>query len=137
MVVLLPTLFLVVDTVVKPPVMQLSLPTTAIRELAGSPADALTILLGDGNQLYYYFGEATPTAAASLHVTTPAQPIRQIIKTWQRRSKATIFIKPVAQANYKALTNILDEMNISGQRNYAVVSPTDADRQLLLANGKQ
>jgi biopolymer transport protein ExbD len=134
---LLPSLFLVITTISKPRVIQLSLSAPAANEPVGSPADALTILLGNGNQLYYYFGEAIPTAADSLHATTPVQPIEQTIKAWQQHRKATIFIKPVAESNYKALANILDEMNIVGQRAYKIVTPTDADRQLLLANGRQ
>jgi biopolymer transport protein ExbD len=134
---LLPSLFLVIHTISKPRVLQLSMSAPAAKEPVGSPAEALTILLGNGNQLYYYFGEATPTAADSLHAATPAQPIRQAIKAWQQHSKATIFIKPVADNNYKALANILDEMNIAGQRAYKIVTPTDADRQLLHLNGRQ
>jgi biopolymer transport protein ExbD len=134
---LLPSLFLVITTISKPRVIQLSLPAPAASEPVGSPADALTILLGNGNQLYYYFGEATPTATDSLHAITPAQPIQQTIKAWQQHRKATIFIKPVAETNYKALVNILDEMNMVGQQAYKVVTATDADRQLLLASGWQ
>jgi biopolymer transport protein ExbD len=135
-VVLLPTLFLVIRTIAKPPVMQLSLPAAVASESAGPPTEALTILLGNGNQLYYYFGEATPTAVASLHTATLAQPIEQTIKAWQQHSKATIFIKPVAEANYKALVKMLDQMNSVGQREYKVMPPTEADRQLL-ANGQR
>ena len=137
MVVVLPTLFLVIRTIAKPPVLQLAVPATAANKPVGPPAEALTILLGNGNQLYYYFGEAIPTAADSLHATTPVQPIEQTIKAWQQHHKATIFIKPVAETNYKALANILDEMNIAGQRAYKIVTPTDADRQLLHLNGRQ
>jgi biopolymer transport protein ExbD len=134
---LLPSLFLVIHTISKPRVWQLSMPARAASEPVGAPAEALTILLGNGNQLYYYFGETTPTAADSLHAATLAQPIRQAIKAWQQHSKATIFIKPVADNNYKALASILDEMNIAGQRAYKIVTPTDADRQLLQLIGQQ
>jgi biopolymer transport protein ExbD len=136
-VVLLPTLLLVVRTISKPQVMQLSLPAKVTSAPAGALADALTILVENGNQLYYYFGAATPTATAGLHVTTPAQPIRQVIKTWQQRNKSTIFIKLGEPANYKMLANILDEMNIAGQRSYEVIPATAADRRLLRANGQQ
>ena len=135
---LLPMLFMVVSTLTKPTVMQLTLPAKAPgAPTVGAPADALTILIGDDGHLYYYFGAATPAAAASLHAATPTQPIQKVIKEWQQRSKSTIFIKTSAQANYKAMVDLLDDMNTSGQRSYAVVAATDADRQLLLANGKQ
>ena len=133
----LPMLFMVVSTLTKPAAMQLTLPAKAPgAPTAGSPADALTILVGDNGHLYYYFGAATPTAAASLHTATPTQPIRQVIKDWQQRSKSTIFIKS-PQDNYKGLVDLLDEMTRTGQRSYAVVAATDADRQLLQANGQQ
>jgi hypothetical protein len=117
--------------------MQLSLPSKVTSAPAGTLADALTILVGNGNQLYYYFGATAPTATAGLHATTPAQPIRQVIKTWQQRNKSTIFIKLGEPANYKMLANLLDEMNIAGQRSYEVIASTAADRQLLQANDRQ
>jgi biopolymer transport protein ExbD len=130
-VMLLPTLFLGVRHLAKPPVMQVALPTNALAAPAGAPAEALTILVGSGKQPYYYLGTATPTAADSLHAATPARPIGQVIRAWQQRHKATIFIKDGAQGNYKALVDLLDELNSTHQRHYAVVATTDADRQLL------
>lgn len=134
---LLPALFLLVRTLAKPPVMQVSMTSKVNAAPAGLPADALTILVGSGDHLYYYVGQATPAAGDSLHAITPAQPIRQVVKAWQQRSKSTIYIKPVAQGNYKALAGLLDELNIAGQRSYAVVRPTDADAQLLLATERR
>ena len=131
---LLPTLFLVLRTASKPQVMQVLAPAGRTTKMVGAPADALTILVGDGNQLYYYFGKATPTAVVSLHAASPAQPIGQVVKAWQQQHRqATVFIKPSPQAGYKALVAMLDEMNLAGQRSYAVVVPTEADRQLLTA----
>ena len=130
---LLPALLLLVRPLAKPPVMQVSTTATKVSNTpAGSPADALTILVGSGNHLYYYVGKATPAAGDSLHAITPSQPIRQVVKAWQQHSKSSIYIKPVAQDNYKALVDLLDEMNLAGQRSYAVVVPTAADNQLLL-----
>ncbi len=134
---LLPTLFLVVRTLSKPQAMQLSLPAKTLGAPVGVPAEALTILVGSGSQLYYYFGAAAPTAADSLHATTSARPIGPVLKAWQQRRKATVFIKPGEPANYKVLANLLDELNSSGQRSYAVVAATAADRQLLAASEKQ
>jgi len=137
-VVLLPPLFLrVARAVSKPPARQLATPAGEASAPVGAPADALTILLGKGPQLYYYFGAATPTAAARLHAVAPGQPLRQVIKAWQQRSHATIFIKPGTQANYKALVDILNEMNRDGQRRYAVVAATAADHQLLPPSERQ
>lgn len=126
-VMLLPTLFLAIRHLAKPPVLQLALPAKAL----AAPAEALTILVGSGKQPYYYFGTATPTAADSLHAATPAWPIGQVIRAWQQRHKATIFIKDGADGNYKVLVDLLDELNSTNQRRYAVVAATDTDRQLL------
>jgi biopolymer transport protein ExbD len=132
-VVLLPALFLLVKPMAKPQAMQVLETTKANAAPAGSPADALTILVGSGNHLYYYVGQATPAAGDSLHAITPSQPLRQVVKAWQQRSKSTIYIKPGTQGNYKALAGLLDEMNLAGQRSYAVVVPTAADNELLLS----
>ncbi len=133
-VVLLPALFLVAGTFAKPQEVQLALPAGAASTPVGAPAEALTILLGSGHQLHYYLGTATPTTAADLHTVAPDRPIRQIVQAWQRQhGKATVFIKPTAHTSYKAMVDMLDELNIVGQRSYAVETPTAADRQLLLA----
>jgi biopolymer transport protein ExbD len=130
-VMLLPTLFLVISHFAKPPVLQVALPAKALAAPASVPTDALTILVGRGRQPYYYFGTATPTAADSLHATTLARPIGQIIRAWQQHHKATIFIKNGAEGNYKVLVDLLDELNSTSQRRYAVVAATAADCQLL------
>ena len=131
--VLLPALFLLVRTLAKPQAMQVLATNQANAAPAGSPANALTILVGSGNHLYYYAGQATPAAGDSLHAITPAQPLRQVVKAWQQRGESTIYIKPGMQGNYKALAGLLDELNIDGQRSYAVVVPTAADNALLLS----
>jgi len=128
---LLPTLFLVIRYFAKPPVVQVALAAKETAALASEPAEALTILVGSGKQPYYYFGTATPTAADSLHAATPARPIGRVIRAWQQRHKAIIFIKDGAEGNYKVLVGLLDELNSTNQRRYAVVAATAADRQLL------
>jgi biopolymer transport protein ExbD len=130
-VMLLPTLFLVISHLAKPAAMQLAQPAKALAAPAGAPTEALTILVGRGRQPYYYFGTATPAAADSLHAATPAQPIGQVIRAWQQRRKANVFIKNGAESNYDVLVDLLDEMNSTNQRRYAVVPATAADRQLL------
>ncbi len=130
-VMLLPTLFLVVRRLAKPPMIQLALPAKILAAPAGAPAEVLTILVGRGQQPYYYFGTATPAATDSLHTATPARPIGQVIRAWQQRHKAAVFIKSDAEGNYKVLVDLLDELNLTNQRRYAVVAATDADRQLL------
>lgn len=130
-VMLLPTLFLGIRHLAKPPVMQVALAANALAVPADASAEALTILVGSGKQPYYYFGTATLTAADSLHAATPARPIGRVIRAWQRRHKATIFIKDGAEGNYKVLVDLLDELNSTHQRRYAVVAATAADRQLL------
>lgn len=130
-VMLSPTLFLVISRLAKPPVLQLVLPAKALAAPAGARAEALTILVGRDRQPYYYFGTATPAVVDSLHAATPARPIEQVIRAWQQRHKATVFIKNGAEGNYKGLVDLLDELNSTHQRHYAVVAATAADRQLL------
>ncbi|RZK16024.1 MAG: hypothetical protein EOO56_21305, partial [Hymenobacter sp.] len=97
---ILSAVFLIIRCLAKPPVSaSAATPAKTLAVPAGVSADALTILVGSGKQLYYYFGTATPTAADSLHTATPARPIGQVIRVWQQRHKATIFIKDGAEGN--------------------------------------
>jgi len=100
---------------------------------------ALTIVLGKAHKVYYYFGLHAPhdpsVPVPTLH-TTDFSPkgIRQVLLTRGRQQPAPIvLIKANGTANYQDMVNILDEMNITDQKKYALTDLTAADRQLLPA----
>ena len=98
----------------------------------------MTVLLGKGRAVAYYFGlndlrEATPT----LHRTDfSAHGLRAALLARQRQGPVTVLIKAEESAHYQSLVDALDEMNITDQRQYALTAPSAADRQLLAAHGQ-
>jgi biopolymer transport protein ExbD len=137
---LLLTFFMLTTTFAKPNVMQLTMPvkdpnhTTDIR-----PAHAMTIILGKAHQVYYYFGLARPddpsVPVPKLHTTDfGPKGIRQALLARGRQQPApVVLIKANATASYQDMVDILDEMNITDQKKYALTDLTAADRQLLPA----
>jgi biopolymer transport protein ExbD len=105
--------------------------------------ETVTIILGGNHQLHYYFGLNNlldPSIATPELRTTDfsASGIRQMLLTRRRQQpEPVILIKPAPGATYKDMVDILDEINITAQKKYALVPLGTADRQLLLANGWQ
>jgi biopolymer transport protein ExbD len=143
---LLLTFFMLTTTFAKPRVMQLTMPVkpepgdteTPIRE-----SSAMTIILGSKHQAYYYFGLSRPNDPSvpvpTLHTTNfGPQGIRQALLARGRQQPAPIvLIKSGPQAKYSDMVDILDEMNITNQKKYALTDLTAADRQLLPPSERQ
>ena len=141
---LLLTFFMLTTTFAKSRVMQLTMPvkdpnhTTDIR-----PAQAMTIMLGKAHHVYYYFGLARPedpsVPVPTLHSTDfGPKGIRQALLARGRQQPApVVLIKANATANYQDMVDILDEMNITNQKKYALTDLTAADRQLLPATERR
>ena len=141
---LLLTFFLLHAGVAKPRVVQLSMPFKNPKEACGEYhiSGVITVILGRNHSVHYYYGINNPL---DRQVPVPelksadfsAEGIRQVLLTQNTPVQSLILIKPAQGATYKDLVDILDEMKITGQRLYTLVSLTAADRQLLLANGRQ
>lgn len=137
---LLLTFFMLTTTFAKPTVMQLTMPvkdpnyTTDVR-----PGHAMTIILGSKHQAYYYFGLARPddpsVPVPTLHTTNfGPKGIRQaLLMRGRQQPEPIILIKAGPRAKYQDMVDILDEMNITAQKKYALTDLTAADRQLLPA----
>jgi biopolymer transport protein ExbD len=139
---LLLTFFMLTTTFAKPHIMQLTMPakpqsedqTTVLKE-----SKAMTIILGKAHQVYYYFGLARPedpsVPVPTLHTTDfGAKGIRQaLLARGRQQPTPVVLIKANATASYQDMVDILDEMNITDQKKYALTDLTAADRQLLPA----
>ena len=135
---LLLTFFMLTTTFARPYTLELNMPVkpkiegpTKVRE-----SQAMTIVLGAGHRVYYFAGLNAPgpaTARPELHATTfAAGGIRQAIRERQRRTTGlVVLIKPSAESRYQDMVNILDEMNSTKQRQYALVKITQDDLNLL------
>jgi biopolymer transport protein ExbD len=97
----------------------------------------MTILLGKDNKAYYYFGLNTPADKTvpkpEMKVTDfSANGIRQVLLDRQRQKpEPIILIKATEDAKYKNMVDILDEMNITNQKKYALVKVPKDDLDLI------
>lgn len=143
---LLLTFFMLTTTFAKPRVMQLTMPVKPQSDDQVTPlkaSKAMTIILGSGHRAYYYFGLARPddpsVPVPTLHTTNfGPQGIRQaLLARGHQRPAPVVLIKSGPQAKYSDMVDILDEMNITAQRQYALTDLTAADRQLLPLSERQ
>ena len=137
---LLLTFFMLTTTFAKPNVMQLTMPvkkTDDVEDTKIKASQAMTIVLGKDNKAYYYFGLNTPldktVAKPELKVTNfSANGIRQVLLDRQRRQpEPIILIKPTEDSKYRNMVDILDEMNITNQKKYALVKVSKDDLDLI------
>ena len=137
---LLLTFFMLTTTFAKPNVMQLTMPVKEKNEDEQTKlkeSEAFTIIMGENNKVYYYPGMNSAEAPADLKVTNYGpNGIRQAILDRQRvQPKTVILIKPDDKAVYKNMVDILDEMNITNQRKYALVKVSKSDQELIKKSG--
>lgn len=137
---LLLTFFMLTTTFAKPNVMQLTMPVKEKNEDEQTKlkeSEAFTIIMGENNKVYYYAGMNSAESKADLKVTNYGpNGIRQAILDRQRvQPKTVILIKPDDKAVYKNMVDILDEMNITNQKKYALVKIAKSDQDLIKASG--
>jgi biopolymer transport protein ExbD len=97
---------------------------------------AMTILLGKGNQVYYYYGQLMPETISQDFKSTNFAGIRALIS---EKKKATpiddlmYIIKSDEKSTFKNAIDILDEMTISAvpPGHYAEVDMTDVEKMLI------
>lgn len=129
---LLITFFIFTTTMSQPTSMNLNMPKdsqTQDDDTKVKESGSLTLMLGKGNVIYYYYG-SDPTTMQ----TTGYKDVRNIILEKKRKTPADdlfIIIKPDKDASYKNAVDVLDEMNINDINKYAMVDPTADEYNLI------
>lgn len=129
---LLITFFIFTTTMSQPTSLNLNMPkdtdkpdeNTKVKE-----SGSLTLMLGKGNVIYYYFGN-DPTKMQ----TTTYKDVRDIILDKKAKTPPEdlfLIIKPDKDATYKNAVDMLDEMSIDDISRYAMVDPTDDEYSLI------
>lgn len=132
---LLITFFIFTTTMSQPTAMKLFLPKDTDKpeeQNKAKESGALTLLLGDKGNVYYYEGQLDPTA--SNFKSSTMKQIRDEIISKKRSTNAddlVIVIKPGPDATYKDVVDILDEMTINDIKRYALVDISDVEAQLV------
>ena len=137
---LLLTFFMLTTTFNKPNVMQLTMPVKEKNPDEQSQikaSDAFTIVMGEANKLYYYEGLLADDVKPELKLSNySADGIRKVLLARQRQNpKTVVLIKPDDKSNYQNMVDILDEMNITDQKKYALVDISKADLELIKSSG--
>ena len=122
---LLITFFIFTTTMSQPTSMNLAMPKDTdkpdeINKVKES--GSLTLMLGKGNVIYYYFGNDPAKMQ-----TTGYKDLRKIILDKKKVTPVDdlfIIIKPDKDATYKNAVDVLDEMSIDDISRYAMVDPT-------------
>lgn len=156
---LLITFFIFTTTMSTPATMPLTMPSdeqdpkdlTEVKE-----SGALTIMLGKGNQVYYYEGQLK--ADGSNFQTSNFKDIRKVIidkknmvksihvhdqtcpKIWEKHGgdqkscldkDFVVVIKPNTEATYKNTIDMLDEMTINNVQRFAMIDITEDENKLV------
>ena len=122
---LLITFFIFTTTTSQPTSMNLNMPKDTKDpnlDMKVKESGSLTLLLGKGNVIYYYFANDPATMQ-----TTTYKNVRDVILKKKAATPPTdlfIIIKPDKDATYKNAVDILDEMKIDDIDRYAMVDPT-------------
>lgn len=156
---LLITFFIFTTTMSSPTTMELYMPKDTDKDEDQNKAKesgALTVMLGEKNQVYYYEGQLKEDASNFL--STNFAGIRKIIidkkkavidahqhdagceKIWAKNGgdkkscldkDLVVVIKPDENATYKNTVDILDEMAITNIKRYAMVDLFPAEKELI------
>lgn len=134
---LLLTFFMLTTTFNKPQTMEINMPVKPDNEeeqIALKASNAMTIILGENDKLYYYFGLGDPAENPELVETDySANGIRKVLVSPKVKSndKMTVMIKPMDKSRYKNVVDILDELKITDTKKFALVEIAANDKQLV------
>ncbi|RYU74069.1 ExbD/TolR family protein [Hymenobacter persicinus] len=129
---LLLTFFMLTTTFNKPTVMEVAMPDPKGEKTPIDDSAALTLLLGKDHQVQYFYGLNPGADASKLHTTTfAADGLRQVLLKFRQNPDGVVLIKPGDEASYQSMVDALDEMNITGQKKYALVDLDEADKRIM------
>jgi len=130
---LLIAFFVMTTQMNQPSVVNLNMPKEG-PESKLADSDALTVLLGADNKLYYYHGDWKKASGAGQIVETnfsEMQGLGKIIREKQqlldgvnkkeKRDGLMLLIKPGAEASYQNVIDALDEALINAVKKYAIL----------------
>lgn len=134
---LLITFFVFTTTMSQPTAMNMNEPKDNTEEVMKvKQSGAMTILLGKGDQIYYYYGDLDPATVSEQFKSTNFKEIRSLIV--QKKKNTPIddlmyIIKADSTAKFRNAIDILDEMSISAvpPGHYAEVDIAPIERMLI------
>jgi biopolymer transport protein ExbD len=127
---LLITFFMFTTTFSKPNMMKLNMPEKDEKQpdqvVDLKLSNTITVVMGKDDRVFWYQQAVADVKAADLNETDySAAGIRADIMAKRKSaldtSKFTVILKPTKEATFKNTVDILDEMEITGNKRYAIV----------------
>ena len=144
---LLITFFMLCTSLSKPQTMEISMPSndknvTEEQQSKVKASQAITLLLGGDDKLYYYDGEPNYKDYSSLKETTDKADglnlkiseeefTKKLGEIKSGKDTPTVIIKATDDASYKNLIDALDEMQICNIGKYVITDIAEADEFLI------
>lgn len=127
---LLITFFMFTTTFTKPNIMDLALPAKPkpgqqLPKIEIDLSNSITFIIGKDNNLFYHQKDAAGLNTETLIKTSyDKEGVEKVINQAKKRAKKpdlfTVIIKPMDDASYKHFVDILDEMEITGNKHFGI-----------------
>jgi biopolymer transport protein ExbD len=131
---LLLTFFLLTTTFNKPKTMEVNMPDKVDDETQQTKInerDILNLVLAENNKIFWWIGLEPPVNETNYS----KDGVRKVVLEHTRANpKMMILIKPKDESRYENMVNILDEMDITDTKRYAIVEYSDDDKAIISGN---
>ena len=93
--------------------------------------DILNLVLAEDNKIFWWIGLEPPVNETNYS----ADGVRKVILQHTRANpKMMVLIKPKDESRYENMVNILDEMDITDTKRYAIVEYSPDDKAIITGN---
>ena len=129
---LLLTFFMLTTTFVRLQTMELNMPVPHQVGTTISAKNALTLILGEHDRVFYYFGFAGDAPTVS-ETDFSANGIRKVLLSEEVKANPNlvVLVKATERSRYKNLVDALDELKLTETKKYALVTLQDEDKDLI------
>ena len=128
---LLLTFFILTSTFNKSKTMEVTMPDKVTKEEEQTKInenDILNLVLAENDKIYYWIG-LTPPASVTNYSKDGVRKL--LLENIRANPKLMILIKPKDEARYNNMVDILDEMDITNMKRYAIVDYTPDDKTII------
>jgi len=131
---LLLTFFILTSTFNKPKTMEVTMPDKVKDEADQTKInenDILNLVLAENDKIYYWTG-LTPPAETTNYSKDGVRKL--LLERIRENPKMMVLIKPKDESRYNNMVDILDEMDITQMKRFAIVDFTDDDQTIISGN---
>ena len=128
---LLLTFFILTSTFNKAKTMEVTMPDKVDKEEEQTKInenDILNLVLAENDKIYYWTG-LTPPAEVTNYSKDGVRKL--LLERMRANPKMMVLIKPKDEARYNNMVDILDEMEITNMKRYAIVDFTEDDKTII------